>query len=324
MFKSLFSKPATMAPRARFGFKAPWGSLPYGPLAQPLFSDAELRPHQPLPLPQGVELVSRRDIYSKDRTVLLLRAGQRVDRHVLPKLLSFGVTPEDFQYKACAEDLPRLPFASLSQKEEAVSASGVSSGMSVPRQRQSSSAIEHQANVPPALSSQELASLAMACTSPETNLSMPGLALLRNLRSKRALIEQQTVMILDPDERSNARLTDCLMACGVTYDHIHPVRLISQWQWAMAKYQPDFLFVSFDLQQGRHGLSVLEAATETHPTTRLILIADPKALKPDVQRRLTSLVAAYNSLILWKPIHRGQLAGLLLNTEQAATTHLPD
>jgi hypothetical protein len=227
-----------------------------------------------LPLPEGVSLVSRHDIYDANQTVLLMKGGTRVSRHLLAKLLGFGVSPNAFQF----QDLEGKPLERQADLLRQIAQKRLQSPV----------------KVEPSLRS------GMHQEAPRQNFSV-----------------NQRVLILEPDEKTIERLTDCLLYNQFQLDHIHPVRSKERLDWALKKYRPDVVFVAFNLGEGAHGLETLRYLRSLSQTQKLVLTVEVPSGKPDIRRKLNKTVMYYNANILFKPINRYMLRDLFESLDSA-------
>lgn len=116
------------------------------------------------------------------------------------------------------------------------------------------------------------------------------------IRKKRS---RQSVVILEPDQKSLKRLIDCLFVCGFSLPEIHPVRMASQLDWAIHKYSPQILVVDYE------GLQLLRNFDCAHAPSQLIMTVSPDHELPE------ELYLEKNIRILQKPVNRFDLNALL-------------
>jgi hypothetical protein len=200
-------------------------------------------------LPEGVALVCNEDIYyhNGDRPILLLRAGQEVDEALIPKLINFGVTPNQFRIEGNEN-----PVYGINPMSNPITSKVFGS--------------KHQ----------------------------------------------EKIVIMDPDERSSKRLSDCLKACGIPSDNIQPVLIPDNLHWTLQKYEPTILFMDFVLDPSHPGLgTILKPLRDLSSLQKIIFTVDLPPEKKRLRQQITDLAASNQTSVLFKPINRFVLNNLL-------------
>jgi hypothetical protein len=239
-------------------------------------------PSDGLPLPPGVQLTSKHDIYNHDHSVLLIRAGQTVNAELLPKLLNFGVSPRDFSY--------------VGTPANQAQASATPIALPLPAARMPVTRPETHRELSP-----EVAAFAAGLQPPLTS-------------------PQRKILILDPDDRGIGRLTDCLVACGIPLHDIHPVRMVEHLTWAVRKYQPEMLFIDFNLGKGRHGFEVIRYIADSGLDPAVVLTLQLMPEKVALREKILAAAETLHASVLFKPINRYDLYRIL----QRESMVLPD
>jgi hypothetical protein len=206
-------------------------------------TDLRQRLRADLLLPEGVTLVSKEDIYTPDRSTLLLKAGQSVETDQLPKLIRFGVQPNQFHF-------------------EKRDTEGATSPMSPP--------------------------------------AWPG-----------RLNKNQKILVLEPDDKHRERMTDCLMTCGIPLSRIHPVRAGEHLAWAIKKYQPEMLFMTFPATPSMLDYHQLDELRTQKVLKRIVLMISAPMEGPKQQEALVEAARARGAEVIFKPIHRFAIKTLL-------------
>ena len=124
----------------------------------------------------------------------------------------------------------------------------------------------------------------------------------RNLPNHR-----KSVLVLAPDPKQLARLTDCLFVCGVPLTQIQPLRVANQLAWTLEKHHPHVLLVDYDLPGEADGLSVLEAL-DVSAVSRVILAVNWNRLKKRTREEVETWAADRQVRLLEKPVSRHALS----------------
>lgn len=132
-------------------------------------------------------------------------------------------------------------------------------------------------------------------------------SLVRTLRSRKRAI------MLDSDQKSLRRLTDCLFMCGFQLDNLHPVRLSSNLNWALQKYMPHVLVVDYHLSGKQNGIQVLHMLQPALPSLEQVILTTPplQTLPGWEARRIETFCENGNVYLLPKPVNRFALKQIL-------------
>ena len=195
-------------------------------------------------------LISQEDIYRHDQRrqpILLLRKGQEIAAHDLPKLIQNGVRPDQVSFQYAENGTPfQLPIsdistAPVSKPEVSLSTASFSK--------------DHAPVTPP----------------PAIKTAIPSMGR-----------RQQDVLVLESNPKQMKRLIDCLFLCGFDLNRIHPLRISSHLSWALRRHQPDMLIADYEqlIEENIKG----ELSAENCPP-HIILTMDTKNL-PTAAHRL--------------------------------------
>jgi hypothetical protein len=123
---------------------------------------------------------------------------------------------------------------------------------------------------------------------------------------------REKILLMDPDEKSQKRLTDCLVACGVSLNNIHPVLVLDNLPWALNKYTPKILFLDFNLDPKRAGLGTLLKSLQNYPFLKHIIVTIPlPPEKEKLRKQLTELARNHGAHVIFKPVNRFILGNLI-------------
>lgn len=237
----------------------------------------QVMPHEVLPqdaesvllqdqaLANGITLVTKEDIYYRkgSHSVLLMKAGQKVQAALIPKLIKFGITPEQFSFE-----------------DPAVMA---------------------------------LFETALDAHRPYQMMSgdVDDTPTLLNRKSGR-----DKILIFDTDERCLKRLTDCLSACGIPSDNIHPVPLSVHLEWALEKYRPEVVFLDFvpysaGSREQPNVNHLMELIGRYDFLEQVVLTTTISSEKESLRQEMEALAAHHNVKLLFKPINRFTVSEVL-------------
>jgi hypothetical protein len=124
------------------------------------------------------------------------------------------------------------------------------------------------------------------------------------------------ILILDSDERSIKRLSDCLKGYGIPLVNLHPLTNSQHLFWAVERYEPHILFIDFNpyLQNKSQLASLPETmmTLKSYPFIREVVLT--AFLRPDqeeVRQDLQNLAKYYGAKVLLKPVNRFALSDVL-------------
>jgi hypothetical protein len=124
------------------------------------------------------------------------------------------------------------------------------------------------------------------------------------------------ILVLDGDERSIKRLSDCLKGYGIPLVNIHPLTNSQHLFWAVERYEPHILFIDFNpyLQNKSQMASLPETmmTLKSYPFIREVVLT--AFLRPDqeeIRQDLQNLAKYYGAKVLLKPVNRFALSDVL-------------
>lgn len=235
-------------------------------------------------------LVSQEDIYRPDQAglqrdqkrqpILLLRKGQEIAAHDLPKLIQNGVRPDQVSFQYAENGTPFQLF------DTAISTAAANKTAASTPVISASKKIEAPVSVP---------------VTPVSNRATPP-------SHPPMGRHQQEVLILESDPKQMKRLIDCLFVCGFDLNRIHPLRISNHLSWALRRHQPDVLIADYKLfmAENREG----ELSPENTPP-RIIITTDANAAPFDLHQLQWPAHEDQIVQVLPKPISRFAVKRLL-------------
>jgi hypothetical protein len=216
-------------------------------------------------------LVSQEDIYGRGQRrqpILLLRKGQEIPAHDLPKLIQNGIRPDQVRFQYAPDDpATESPDDRVDAWMEYLGEKGgedarlwSTQGMTPP-----GSVLPRRPSALPASGSRQ-----DEMAHPYGSRAVPGY----KPHTERG---RQTVLLLEPDPKHLKRLIDCLFGCGFSLNRIHPLRIPAHLSWALERHRPDILIADSRFIAEEGGLAALqEKLTPGFGPERVILTLDPQ------------------------------------------------
>lgn len=253
----MFSHPASLLfqPGSIFGFLRHLGG-----------KQAEVAPVAARSSGSTLVLVSQEDIYGRGhrrQPILLLRKGQEIPAHDLPKLIQNGIRPDQVRFQYATDSADTDPVSAWDEHALYRKPGGMTPPGNIPP-------IRPQSLQPPSVSQPDFA--AHPYESYQTYDGKPS-------HTERG---RQTVLLLEPDPKSLKRLIDCLFGCGFSLSRIHPLRIPAHLSWALERHQPDILIADYRFIAAEGGLTALRNRLSTGASPeRIILTLDPHTMHMD-------------------------------------------
>jgi hypothetical protein len=263
------------------------------------YSDVPLQRHTPfaeatlLPLPEGMALISKADVFTPDGSTLLLTAGQNVDSTLLGRLICFGIEPKHFT-------LASQGGRRLSESETQL----LSKTLSAYWQR-FDTVIEGQHR---------------AYKKPEPNTSDHPFRVTTRGQTKK----KTDVVILDSNPESASKTTYALKRTGVALHHIHTVTDVAMLKLSIDSFEPHTVIVDFFQGKGEaHGAQVLCQLRELFPDLNLALTLNwrSKLLHPALVYWLKRL-AHIKAEVVYKPLQPKALSTIMKQYKPCIETSL--
>jgi hypothetical protein len=243
----------------------------------------------PLPLPQGMALLSKSDVFTPDGSTLLLTAGQKVDGTLLGRLICFGIKPEHFTFTCPAGQR-------LNERETQV----LSKTLKAYWQR-FDILVEGQHR---------------AYQKPDEAHSTHPLYYALKAKTKK----KTDILILDGNTESAAKTTHALKRNGVALQHVHSVTNMAMLKLSIESFEPHTVMVDFFQGKGQpHGAQLLCQLREDFPEVNLVLTLNwrSKILHPALSYWLKRL-AHIKAAVLYKPLQVKALGAILNKRESLA------
>jgi hypothetical protein len=118
---------------------------------------------------------------------------------------------------------------------------------------------------------------------------------------------------MDTQPKSLKRTVDCLFKCGFSLDRIHPVRVADYFHWAIKKYDPDLLMVSYTQTGSLTGLDLLVSLPNLSAIqTVILLLSDTTDISPVEMQLIVDTCEEKKIKIVSKPVSRFVLKDLLI------------